>query len=142
MSQLSVRAAWEITSLRALLEPYGARLALEAVGKHGDLVDEVERAFDVLNGAVDTGDPIAVADADIGFHRALFARCAHQMLLTQLEALQVLSRRLVLVGEIYAPDGPAVVRQHAPTRRRGARRGSPTRSRRPCAATSSTPANG
>src|ERR1041384_4635649 len=29
-SQLSARATWEITSLRAILEPYGARLALEA----------------------------------------------------------------------------------------------------------------
>ena len=36
------------------------------------------------------------------------------MLLNRLESLQVLSRRLVLLGEIYASDGPAVVRQHAP----------------------------
>src|SRR6478752_9173957 len=32
VSQLSVRTTWEITSLRALLEPYAARLALEAHG--------------------------------------------------------------------------------------------------------------
>jgi len=114
VSQLSVRAAWEITSLRALLEPYGARLALEAMGKHGGLIREVDQAFGALEVAVDTGDPVAVADADIGFHHALFVQCGHQMLLTQLESLQVLSRRLVLVGEIYAPDGPAVIRQHRP----------------------------
>ena len=32
VSQLSSRQTWEITSLRALLEPYAARLALEASG--------------------------------------------------------------------------------------------------------------
>jgi DNA-binding GntR family transcriptional regulator len=114
VSQLSLRATWEITSLRAILEPYAARLALEAAGTDPDLVAEVDRAYDALKVAVRSGDPLVVADADIGFHRAVFARCDHQMLLSRLEALQVLSRRLVLLGEIYASDGPAVVRQHAP----------------------------
>jgi DNA-binding GntR family transcriptional regulator len=114
VSQLSVRATWEITSLRAILEPYGARLALEAAGTDPDLANEVDRAFDTLATVVRVGDPLAVADADIGFHRAVFARCDHQMLLNQLDDLQVLSRRLVLMNEIYASDGPAVLRQHAP----------------------------
>lgn len=114
VSQLSVRATWEITSLRAILEPYGARLALEGAGTDPALSDEVDHAFEQLKAAVVSGDPVTVADADIGFHRAVFERCGHQMLLTQLEALQVLSRRLVLIGEIYAPDGPGVIRQHEP----------------------------
>src|SRR4051794_6487717 len=116
VSQLSVRATWEITSLRAILEPYGARLAVEAAGASDSaiLVAEVEEAFEALKRAVQTGDPVLVADADIGFHRTVFARCDHQMLLSRLESLQVLSRRLVLLAEIYASDGPAVVRQHAP----------------------------
>ncbi len=114
VSQLSVRATWEITSLRAILEPYGARLALEATEDRKVLLQEVEDAFELLKGAVRSGDPVLVADADIGFHRAVFIRCDHQMLLSRLEALQVLSRRLVLLAEIYASDGPAVVRQHAP----------------------------
>jgi DNA-binding GntR family transcriptional regulator len=114
VSQLSVRATWEITSLRAILEPYGARLALEAAGADPSLAAEVDRAFEILATAVGSGDPLVVADADIGFHRAVFARCGHQMLLNRLDALQVLSRRLVLLGEIYASDGPAVMRQHAP----------------------------
>jgi DNA-binding GntR family transcriptional regulator len=114
VSQLSVRATWEITSLRAILEPYGARLALEAAGDGTVLLGEVEEAFGRLKVAVKSGDPVVVADADIGFHRAVFARCDHQMLLNRLDALQILSRRLVLLGEIYASDGPAVVRQHSP----------------------------
>lgn len=114
VSQLSVRATWEITSLRAILEPYGARLALEAAGSDPTLANEVDRAFEILATAVGSGDPLVVADADIGFHRAVFARCDHQMLLHRLDALQVLSRRLVLLSEIYASDGPAVLRQHAP----------------------------
>ena len=41
VSQLSVRATWEITSLRALLEPYASRLALENAGSDPGIVAEV-----------------------------------------------------------------------------------------------------
>src|SRR4051794_37214382 len=83
VSQLSVRATWEITSLRAILEPYGARLALEAARDDRTFLAEVEAAFETLKVAVRSGDPVVVADADIGFHRSVFARCDHQMLLNR-----------------------------------------------------------
>ncbi len=114
VSQLSVRATWEITSLRALLEPYAARLALEASGSGAALQDEVREAFDFLRQAIATEDPLAVADADVGFHGAVFARCGHQMLLGQLATLQRLSRRLVLTNQLYASDAPTLIGQHAP----------------------------
>lgn len=114
VSQLSVRATWEITSLRALMEPYAARLALEASGTDRSIQADVRVAFDVLREAIATGDPLAVADADVGFHKAVFARCGHQMLLAQLETLQVLSRRLVLTNQLYASDAPTLIGQHAP----------------------------
>jgi DNA-binding GntR family transcriptional regulator len=114
VTQLSVRATWEITSLRAILEPYAARLALEAAGGDPAYHHEVEAAFADLRRIVTAGDPIAVADADIAFHRAVFARCGHGMLLHQLDTLQVLTRRLVLMSELYASDGPSVIRQHEP----------------------------
>lgn len=114
VSQLSVRATWEITSLRALLEPYASRLALEASGSDHSIQRDVEVAFDFLRVAVQTGDPITVADADIGFHRAVFARCGHEMLLSQLETLQSLSRRIVLTNQISSADAPTLIAQHAP----------------------------
>ncbi len=114
VSQLSVRATWEITSLRALLEPYASRLALEASGTDRAIEREVFAAFDVLKDAVHTGDPITVADADVAFHRAVFARCGHEMLLSQLESLQALSRRIVLTNQISSADAPTLVAQHAP----------------------------
>lgn len=114
VSQLSVRATWEITSLRALLEPYAARLALEAHGSDPALLAEVTAAFEVLRRAVHTGDPLTVADADVSFHRAVFARCGHQMLLSQLETLQSLSRRIVLTNQISSADAPTLIGQHAP----------------------------
>src|SRR5512132_1890868 len=45
VTQLSVRATWEITSLRALLEPYASRLSLEAAGAalNGDVQDAFEK---------------------------------------------------------------------------------------------------
>lgn len=114
VTQLSVRATWEITSLRALLEPYASRLALEASGSEREIRDEVGEAFERLKRAVETADPVVVADADVGFHRAVFARCGHVMLLNQLETLQVLSRRIVLTNQISSADAPTLVGQHAP----------------------------
>lgn len=114
VTQLSVRATWEITSLRALLEPYASRLALEASGTDPAIQHEVQHAFDVLEEAVQTADPVAVADADVAFHRAVFARCGHEMLLSQLEALQALSRRIVLTNQISSADAPTLIAQHAP----------------------------
>jgi len=114
VSQLSVRATWEITSMRALLEPYAARLALEAAGSDPAISQDVEAAFDVLRVAVTSGDPVVVADADVAFHRAVFARCGHEMLLSQLETLQALSRRIVLTNQISSADAPTLIAQHAP----------------------------
>jgi DNA-binding GntR family transcriptional regulator len=67
--------------VRAILEPYAARLAIEAAGSDATAQAEVAGAYRHLKAVVDAGDPLAVADADIGFHRAVFARCGHQMLL-------------------------------------------------------------
>src|SRR5512132_248424 len=100
VTQLSVRATWEITSLRALLEPYASRLALEAAGNDPAMRADVQAAFDGLKDAVRTGDPVTVADADVAFHHAVFARCGHAMLLRDLENLQSLARRVVLTNQI------------------------------------------
>ncbi|GEM_PF-143880 len=116
VSQLSVRATWEITSMRALLEPYAARLALEAAGSEPMFQREVTKAFQSLEAVVTRSvpDPVAVADADIAFHRAVYSRCGHEMLLGQLSHLAVLSRRIVLTNQIHSADAPILVMQHAP----------------------------
>lgn len=114
VTQLSVRATWEITSLRALLEPYASRLALEAAGSDPALHADVSAAFEDLKAAVQTSDPVAVADADVAFHRSVFARCGHAMLLNQLENLQSLSRRVVLTNQISSADAPTLIAQHQP----------------------------
>jgi DNA-binding GntR family transcriptional regulator len=116
VSQLSVRATWEITSMRALLEPYAARLALEASGTDPLIQHEVAAAFDALRSVVTSAspDPVAVADADMAFHRAVYARCGHEMLLGQLAHLAALSRRIVLTNQIHSADAPTLVAQHSP----------------------------
>ena len=116
VTQLSVRATWEITSLRALLEPYAARLALEGEGSDHAIQSEVAAAFEDLKVVVSTPDPdpVAVADADMAFHRAVFARCGHTRLLSQLENLQSLARRVVLTNQLSSADAPTLVAQHQP----------------------------
>jgi DNA-binding GntR family transcriptional regulator len=114
VTQLSVRKTWEITSLRALLEPYAARLALEADHGAGHILAEAQEAFEGLKAAVETGDPVEVANADVAFHRAVFARCGHAMLLSRLETLQSLSRRIVLTNQLSSADAPTLIAQHQP----------------------------
>ncbi|HUQ77515.1 MAG TPA: GntR family transcriptional regulator [Patescibacteria group bacterium] len=114
VSQLSVRATWEISSLRALLEPYAARLALEANGSDPAMLADVKAAFDELRIAVTSADPVAVADADVAFHRSVFQRCGHEMLLSELDTLQVLSRRIVLTNQLSSADAPTLIAQHEP----------------------------
>jgi len=114
VTQLSVLATWEITSLRALLEPYAARLALEAEGSDPTILADVRAAFDDLKAAVATADPVTVADADVAFHRSVFGRCGHAMLRSQLETLQSLSRRVVLTNQISSADAPTLIAQHQP----------------------------
>jgi DNA-binding GntR family transcriptional regulator len=114
VSQLSSRQTWEITSLRALLEPYAARLALEASGSSRVYQEEVQSAFERLRQATIVGDPIAVADADAGFHRAVFLHCGHQMLLDRLDTLQIMSRRVVLTNQLISADAATLIGQHQP----------------------------
>lgn len=114
VTQLSIRAIWEITTLRALLEPFAGRLALEASGSDPTLLTEVHESFELLREAIATGDPGVIAGADIAFHKAVFARCGHQMLLRELERLQSLSRRIVLTNQSYSSDAATQIRQHGP----------------------------
>ncbi len=114
VSQLSVRATWEISSLRALLEPYAARLAVEARGSDPTMLAQVSAAFEGLREAVKSADPTIVADADMAFHRSVFEHCGHEMLLSRLDSLQVLSRRIVLTNQISSADAPTLVAQHEP----------------------------
>ena len=122
VSQLSPRAIWEITSLRALLEPYAARLAVEANGSSRVYQDEVRSAFERLRAATVEADPLAVADADAAFHRAVFLHCGHQMLLGRLDTIQFLSRRIVLTNQLISADAPTLVGQHEPIATAVARR--------------------
>jgi DNA-binding FadR family transcriptional regulator len=52
------------------------------------------------------------ADADMALHRAVFARCGHQMLLSQLDTLQALSHRIALASST-AYGGVLTVEPHA-----------------------------
>jgi FCD domain len=115
-----------------LLEPYAARLALEASGSSRVYQEEVQSAFDRLRQATIVGDPIAVADADAGFHRAVFLHCGHQMLLDRLDTLQIMSRRVVLTNQLISADA-ATHHRSAPAHRKRGRAARPGRPGGRCA---------
>lgn len=112
VSELTYSDAREITSLRALLEPYATRLAMERDRLDPAYLREVREAFGELCEAIDTHDPVIIASADVAFHRAVFSRCAHRMLLDQLTYLQVLARRVVITNQLLSDDAPTLVGQH------------------------------
>jgi DNA-binding GntR family transcriptional regulator len=114
VTQLTLRATWETASLRALLEPFAARLAVEAAGSDLGYQQAVRRAYERLRDVAESGDPVAFAQEDIAFHAEVYSRCGHGMLLDHLESLQVLARRLVLFRQIDSSDAAVSFVQHAP----------------------------
>lgn len=114
VSTMSSTSAWEITSMRALLEPYGARLSALRSAMDESYVDEAAAALDELAEAAQTRDADIIAQADIAFHASVYGRADHGMLMAQLDQLQHLTRRLIIANQLIGDDADQLVDQHRP----------------------------
>jgi len=102
---LTPRTARELYTLRAVLEPYAVRLALEndayteddlaAMAELGRRVDELEQRTDA------TYETVSV---DVEFHRQLCTPSGHQLLLDVFSSLQALSWLFVFNTKLYQSD--------------------------------------
>ena len=131
VSQLSVRATWEITSLRALLEPYASRLALEAQRRRSaPCKARSVAAFEALQGRRPHGRP--------GGRRGRRRRVPPRGVpaLRPRDAAEPagdapgLSRRIVLTNQISSADAPTLDRAARADRRGGRAARSRSSSRR------------
>lgn len=93
--QLSLERAREIYTLRALLEPYAIRIAVENKSYTEQDFDELNALVRRLEELEQEGNDSAQVKADIEFHRVATARCNHQLLLEMVGKLQ--SQTLVLI---------------------------------------------
>lgn len=112
VTSLSPRKAWEIFSLRALLESYAVRLALE----HGPLaegaLDDLERLLGRIAETAEEDDPTELIETVMAFHLAIAQLGGHELLVSQLENLQTQTRRLIFYTKLYQSDPMSEVDSH------------------------------
>lgn len=81
----SVHEAWELYTLRAVLEGLAARLAAERATPASRA--QLEKAFGELEKAANAGNRDAIVDADFNLHRVLVGMSGHKRLIQQHEKL-------------------------------------------------------
>ncbi|MBV9171165.1 MAG: GntR family transcriptional regulator [Chloroflexi bacterium] len=104
VAQLSARRAREIFTLRAELESYAVRLAVERGAYTSDQRRENERALMRLEAAVAGGDDFEVAEADMRFHEVLARASDHRVLLETLAGLRLRMRQAIVFTKLLGSD--------------------------------------
>ena len=109
---LTARDAKEILTLRAELESYAARLALEGGHVDGAALAELAAHVDAIAAAVEAADVAGVVSADVEFHARLSALSGHSLLLEHLTAVQHQSQWLLFYSDPYRPPPEVTVQSH------------------------------
>jgi DNA-binding GntR family transcriptional regulator len=115
VTPLTPRRAEEIYTLRAALESFAARRAVERGGVDEASLADLARHVGAIRDAGAAGDIGGMVKADMDFHSALSALAGHELLMEHLEAIQAHSRRLLVYSELYQPeahDAGIVVARH------------------------------
>ena len=102
--KLSVERAREIYTLRALLEPYAVRIAMENKAyTAGDLL-ELQELIQRLQALESERNDPALVKTDMEFHHVATRRCNHQLLLEMVGKLQSQTRILIFNTKRYRSD--------------------------------------
>ena len=104
--------AQEIYTLRALLESFAARRAIETGRVDGAALAGLARHVDLIAVATATGGLQGVVEADMRFHRELSALAGHELLMEHLATVHTHSLRLLAYSDLYRPDFEVVVQRH------------------------------
>lgn len=114
VAELSPQRAWEIFSLRAVLEPFAVRLALTSGRMRNGDREAIRAAFRRIEASVLSGDQYAIIEADMEFHGSICAPCRHEILLNHLRSLQVQMRQFMFYTKILDSDLESEVNSHRP----------------------------
>jgi DNA-binding GntR family transcriptional regulator len=112
VSALTPRNAWEIYSLRAVLESFAARLALETGPVADDVLADLERHLGRIADTAEDSDPMEIIEAVMDFHMAIALQSRHELLISQLETLQTQTRRLIFYTKLFQSDPLSEVDSH------------------------------
>jgi DNA-binding GntR family transcriptional regulator len=104
VTKLSAAKAWEIYTLRAQLEPYALRLAMERHAYRPQDVDELDALVRRLGDLERNGDLSEVIATDLEFHRVICERSDHGLVKDVLRSLRFQTRLFILNTIIYHSD--------------------------------------
>jgi DNA-binding GntR family transcriptional regulator len=102
--KLSVERAREIYTLRALLEPYAVRIAMENKAYSLEDLSELEQLVRRLEELENEHNDPALVKTDMEFHHVATRRCNHQLLLEMVAKLQSQTRILIFNTKRYRSD--------------------------------------
>jgi DNA-binding GntR family transcriptional regulator len=114
VAELSPRLAREVYSLRALLEPYAVRLAIEGRGYGEQELNELEALLARMAEAHQAADSFAIAKLDVDFHLAICRPSNHLLLMDVLERLQARARFCMMILKVRRLDPGPEEPQHRP----------------------------
>jgi DNA-binding GntR family transcriptional regulator len=110
VASLSGRDAWELYTLRASLEALGARLAVGTLTHEGE--QKLVAALQALVEACRTGDPVAIADQDLGLHSIIVELAGHQRLREHHRLVRQQIRLYIAWSDALMPDVDAIIETH------------------------------
>jgi DNA-binding GntR family transcriptional regulator len=102
--KLSLERAREIYTLRALLEPYAIRLAMETKAISEADLQELHQTVAKIEQLEKEGNDSALVKADMEFHHLATRRCNHQLLLEMVKKLQSQTLVLIFNTKLYRSD--------------------------------------
>jgi len=104
LTKLSIHKAWEIYSLRALLEPYAARLAVENKAFSSKDIEILTSLVEKLGYNDSKIDYYEKIKADMEFHKIIYYGCNNKLLVNTLKGLQSLTFLFILKTNISQSD--------------------------------------
>lgn len=112
---LSSHDAWELYTLRANLESFGARLAADCIDAEG--ADKLRAAYGDMQKAVEARDRNGVYAADLNLHRTIIALSAHSRLIQQYTFVEQQISLYIIWSDMLPEDDAlysAVIANHGP----------------------------
>jgi len=104
VTELSAKRAREIYTLRAQLEPYAVRLAMERKAYRQQDLEELDTLVRRLGELERKGDLFEIITTDMEFHRAMCERSDHGLVIDALRSLRFQTRLFILNTILYHSD--------------------------------------
>ena len=104
VTRLSAKRAWEIYTLRAQLEPYAVRLAMDRKTYRPQDLEELDALVRRLGDLERQGDLFEIIATDMEFHRVMCERSDHALVTDTLRSLRFQTRLFILNTILYQSD--------------------------------------